>query len=377
MGGAADQTPPQHGGTFAGEGSETGDRDAVSRLTPAFLTEALASELHGARVERVEINEIGTGQMARCLRLSLFLDDGRAPYRVVAKVPSTDEKSRATGLALRSYEIEVRFYQQLAPRLPVRTPRCLHAEIDTATGEFLLLLEDLSGSEPGDQLLGCSVDQAAAAVEELAKLHAPLWGDPSLEHLDWLHREDDGTLEFTVGLVSSLFPGFAERYADRLEPEVLETGRLVVERLPAYLAGRSGPWTVTHGDYRIDNLLFPVVPSAPPIVVVDWQTAAHGPGVADLSYLLGASLLPELRRQHERSLVEEYWAALRSLGVEDLALEECWTQYRRYSVAGLVMAIAASMLVEQTARGDEMFVAMAQRHGRHAIDLDALALVEP
>jgi hypothetical protein len=35
------------------------------------------------------------------------------------------------------------------------------------------------------------------------------------------------------------------------------------------------------------------------------------------------------------------------------------------------MAVAASMLVEQTDRGDQMFMVMAGRHSRHALDLDA------
>jgi hypothetical protein len=39
------------------------------------------------------------------------------------------------------------------------------------------------------------------------------------------------------------------------------------------------------------------------------------------------------------------------------------------------MAVVASMIVKQTPRGDEMFMAMANRHGVHAADLDALAVV--
>ena len=40
-----------------------------------------------------------------------------------------------------------------------------------------------------------------------------------------------------------------------------------------------------------------------------------------------------------------------------------------------VMAVVASMIVKQTSRGDEMFMAMANRHGTHAADVDALAVV--
>jgi hypothetical protein len=35
------------------------------------------------------------------------------------------------------------------------------------------------------------------------------------------------------------------------------------------------------------------------------------------------------------------------------------------------MAVVASMIVEQTERGDKMFLTMATRHATHALDLDA------
>jgi hypothetical protein len=41
------------------------------------------------------------------------------------------------------------------------------------------------------------------------------------------------------------------------------------------------------------------------------------------------------------------------------------------------MAVIASMLVERTPRGDLMFMAMAARHARHALDLDAAAVIRP
>jgi hypothetical protein len=35
------------------------------------------------------------------------------------------------------------------------------------------------------------------------------------------------------------------------------------------------------------------------------------------------------------------------------------------------MAVGASMMVERTDRGDRMFLTMAARHARHALDLEA------
>jgi hypothetical protein len=345
-------------------------------LTPAWLNEALAPLLGGTRVLEVACTPVGTGQMSDCVRLRPTYDRSTsAPRSLIAKLPAADPTSRATAGALRNYEIEVNFYRQLAPQLPVRAPRCYHADVDGTGTDFVLLLEDVAPARQGDQLLGCAVEVAAVAVEELPRLHAPRWGDTSLADLDWLHRNPEESAAFTSQLVAGLFVGFCDRYSERIDSDIMALGERLMARLPTYLGDRRGPWTVAHGDFRLDNLLFGTQPEDPPVVVVDWQTVQHGPGVSDLSYFLGAGLLPESRRSHEHDLVRTYHDRLEAAGVVGFDWNECWTQYRRYTFAGLIMAIAASMLVEQTDRGDDMFVTMAQRHGRHALDLEAEQLV--
>ena len=344
--------------------------------TPDVITPEWLSDVLGATVVSVDKEMVGTGQMGDSVRLTLGYKGAMGPTSVVAKLPALDPTSRATAFAVRSYEIEVSFYRELAPELPVRAPHCYLALHDPATDDFILLLEDLAPARQGDQLAGCSVDQAAIAVEELPKLHAPRWGDAGLESLPWLHRSTpDETAVMTTMLVTGLYDGFRTRYTERLDPDVFELCERFIPRLASYLAERPGPWTVAHGDYRLDNLLFGTDAGGPPVAVVDWQTVAHGPGVADLSYFIGAGLLPDDRRTHEDDLVRDYHGALTATGVE-LDWDDCWQQYRRHTFAGLVMAVAASMLVEQTERGDDMFMAMANRHGRHALDLDAEALID-
>ena len=342
-------------------------------ITPEWLTEVL-----GAPVRSVTTQMVGTGQMGDSVRLTLQYDEPSsttAPASLVAKLPALDPTSRATAAAVRSYEIEVSFYRELAPVLPVRAPRCHLALHDQPSDDFILLLEDLAPARQGDQLAGCSVDEAALAVAELPKLHARRWGDPALASLPWLHRNTDDSAVMTTMLVTGLYDGFRTRYADRLDPEVFELCERFIPQLGAYLTTRPGAWTVAHGDYRLDNLLFGTVEGGPPVAVVDWQTVAHGPGVADLSYFIGAGLLAADRHAHEDELVRDYHTAMNAAGI-DLEWNDCWEQYRRYTFAGLVMAVAASMLVEQTDRGDDMFMAMANRHGRHALDLDAESLLD-
>jgi aminoglycoside/choline kinase family phosphotransferase len=342
-------------------------------LTPEILTRLLAAHLGDARVTDVDIEVVGTGQMAECCRLRLSYDKtGAGPTSVVAKLPSGDAASRAAAVAVRAYEVEVNVYRQLQPTLLMRAPQCYFAHIDLDANDFVLLLEDVAPARQGDQLSGCSADEAAVAIAELPGLHAPRWGDETLNALDWLHRNTPETRGFLGQLLRLLHPGFVERYADRLSPDVLRMSERVVDAVD-HLDDRPRPWTVTHGDYRLDNLLFGAA-ATDRVVVVDWQTAGLGPGVADLSYFLGGSLISEERRANEEALVRDYHQRMLATGIP-LTWDALWQQYRRYSVSGLVMAIAASMMVKRTARGDDMFVTMAERAGQHAVDLEAVELL--
>lgn len=327
-----------------------------------------------ARLVALEASPVGTGQMGSSVRYALaWTPPGPgAPRSVVCKFASADLLSRETGLRLRTYEVEVEFYRTLARTVGIRTPACHFADIDLATGEFVLVLEDLAPAEQGDQLAGCTVAQAALALEELAKLHVPRWGDAGLARLPWLNRNTPEALATSSQLLPALLPGFLERYASALAPEHVTAAERLMASLGAWLADRESPFVVQHGDYRVDNMLFGTAAGGPPLAVVDWQTAVWGAPLGDVAYFLGGSLPTELRRAHERALVRAYWEAIRAGGVRGFSWERCWSDYRKLTHAGLLMAICASMLVVQTARGDEMFLTMARRHATHVLDLDAL-----
>jgi hypothetical protein len=343
--------------------------DAVEQITPEWLTEALA--VAGAKVVGRTATPVGTGQVADTFRFELTWEPPEAgPPTVVAKVTAVDQASRNAAQMTRTYELEAAFYRELADDLLVRTPRCYWAHHDP-TGAYVVLMDDLAPAVQGDQLAGCSVHEARAAIDELARLHAPRWGDPALADIPWLHRHDPAAIEGTGGLLTMLGEGFLERYEEPLDPEVAELIGRLMPRVVPHFHDKPGPWTVQHSDYRLDNLLFGPDGS---VTVVDWQTVGHGPGVADLSYFVGAGLPTEARREHERDLVEHYRRAMAGLGVE-LDPAQLWEDYRRYTFSGLVMAIGASMIVERTDRGDLMFMAMANRHGRHALDLESESLI--
>jgi aminoglycoside phosphotransferase (APT) family kinase protein len=349
-------------------------RDAVSGeqgLTAEFLTHALAAHLGGAQVTAVQTTPVGTGQVSDSCRLRLTYDHPvNLPGTLVAKVPAADPASRNAAKVFRTYEIEASFYGQLAADLPVALATCYYAGYDAEPDEYVVLLEDLAPACPGDQLSGITPDQAASAIDELAALHGAGWDSTALAELPWLNRSSPEGTQLMTAAVTGMYPGFRDRYAARLEPETLPLIEDFLPRTAGYLASRDGPRTIVHGDFRADNLLFG--PARP--VVLDWQTCSFGAGLGDLSYFLASSLRVQDRQRHEEDLVRRYHSQLTGGGAH-LSWNDCWHDYRRYAFGGIVMDIIAAMFVQQTERGDEMFAAMANRHARHAIDLDSLRLL--
>ncbi|MEZ5557796.1 MAG: phosphotransferase [Pseudomonadales bacterium] len=349
-------------------------------ITADWLTEQLRASGHArAEVRGFTSRQIGTGQIGKCVRFELELSDpdGRAPARLVGKFPSDDPVSRAAGVQLRNYYREVNFYRHLASDLSISTPRCYFADITDEGPEFALLLEDMHPAAQGDQLTGCTAEVARASVLELVGLQASTWCDASLGRFDWLGSIDQGPELDMQGFYAQLLPGFLQRYGARLADDE----RDIISRVAAapacpLFAPLDAPFCLEHVDYRLDNMLIDTRTSPPRVTVVDWQSVKIGKPLNDVAYFLGAGLLPELRREVEQDIVRDYHAALTAAGVADFSWAQCWDAYRRGSFAGFGVTVIASMLVQQTERGDEMFVTMARRHSRHALDIGAAEFLE-
>jgi hypothetical protein len=322
---------------------------------------------------------VGTGQMCDSFRLALnWADAGGAPASVVAKCPSIDPASRDIALRLGNYLLEVNWYRALADRVPVPRPHCHFADIiedgdgreGVAGVDFLLLLEDMAPARQGDQLAGADGAMLDAAIDAAAALHAALWNSPALDAIGWLHKDNRS-------LVRALFPGmfaaFRERYAGRLDADCLELGAGIVARLDAYLDRVPHARTLTHGDLRIDNVLFD--PADHGCWVVDWQTVGIGSGASDLAYLIGTSVAdPAARATADQRGFVRWIAALQARGVSTDAAA-LWDDYRVGALSGYFMAVFASMSVERTGRGDEMFAVMAERPARQAMALGSLGVL--
>ena len=345
-------------------------------VDPAWLTTVLESGglARGARVVDVgPLAFVGTGQTGRNVRFPLKWDepDGR-PSSVVGKFPTDDEAARTAAFGNGTYYKEHVFYTHLRPTVEIRTPEVYGALYDETAPDFVIVMEDLADSVQGDQLQGLAVDEAALGIEQAVALHAPRWGDESLTELTGATREEAAQL--LEAMYGAMLDGTLERLGPRLDDESVTLARALAPVIGRWALGTDTPSTLVHMDFRPDNFLFGTTADAPPLVVVDWQTIAYGLATSDVAYLLGGSFEPDERAEVERDLLEEYRGRLQACGI-DYESDTCWRDYRFGAVWGVAMSVIATMLAEQTERGDELLATMLRRHAHHVLDLDAVDLL--
>lgn len=339
------------------------DGAAVSRFQDLAQLQAMlpswGGELVGARAEPV-----GTGQMASSMRLHLTYANPGAPgpRTLVAKLPADDPRSRRSGAGKSGfYAREVNFYNELAASACARIPDCYHADLDPVTGDFTLLLEDLAPAQPGDQLAGLTVADAELALAQAAKLHASHWNDDSLEAQTWLVGADTAPPRWSSApRMSAMWDAFLTRYGDQVSSAVRTAGDRLMKGYDRFLAHRDERRCLIHNDFRPDNLLFGVAQGARAVWLVDWQTVGVGCGAADVAYLLGGALAPELRQAEEARLLALYLSGLHDAGVQDYAAADLDEDYARNSFHPLLTAVTGATIVQQTERGDAMFLRMIE-----------------
>ncbi len=340
-----------------------------------WISRALAPRSDQDIITEIDSIAIGTGQVGENVRCTLrWAGSSTAtpadirPNSIVLKLPSLDAASRAAAAATRTYEREVGFYRDAASKVALRIPAIYFIEEDRLNNTFALAMEDIHPAAQGEQLIGCTPQQARLAVEAAAQLHGSTWNASWVTDLDWVDTYDKGQLEQRAGLVANLFPGFMDRYQDQMTEDERATCNWFHDNIKAYLyaAGGSDVTALVHGDFRLDNMLFGQ-PPAPPLTVVDWQTASAGPPMTDVAYFVGTSVEPSNQAEMVEPLLRLYHD---SLETQTISVDRSWIdhQFALRAPAGLAMAIVASQIVGQTERGDAMFLVMA-RGSCHLIDV--------
>ncbi|GAA3389306.1 phosphotransferase [Cryptosporangium minutisporangium] len=346
--------------------------DDPAALTPEWLSRAL-----GLPVRATRHAPIGTGQIGGSYRVELEYAGpvpSEAPTSVVAKIAVGTEAQRAQ--VSRAFVSEVGFYLHLADRVKARIPHCWYGAISTDHTRFTLILEDLTPSVPGNQAAGCTLEQAHDAVQNLAALHASFWNDEFLvSGLEWLTLPTTELAQLAGVALQGATETFVERFGADLAHEDAATLAAAATVVTEWVLSHQTPFSLVHGDYRLDNLMFPR--SGTGSAALDWQGLSIGHPGRDLAYFVALSLPPDLRREHEHELVAAYHSALVGHGVRGFSPDDCLAGYRVGMLQGPLITVLGCVYspAERTADADAMFLSMASRSARAIRDLGTVELI--
>lgn len=340
-------------------------------VTPAWLGSVLNVD-----VREVDVTPIGTGQTGATYRVSATYSTPmpELPNSFAVKLSAQDDAVRQR-VAL-GYRSEVEFYSRIAAKMRIPVPQSFHCEISSDGADVVLVLGDMAPAVQGDQIAGCTEQEAGLAVEALAGLHGPSWCDRQWMDLAAIvmPRPGDDQAARGLGDVSKMAADILiERLGAHVSPADQETLVAAMSSVTPWLRAESKRFALMHGDYRLDNMLFD--PDRTRITVVDWQTVGLGLPGRDLAYFTGTSLEPQLRSEIERNLVKRYHQALLGYGITDYDVDTCWRDYRLGAVQVPLLVALGTAFASTTDRGDEMMLAMLSRGCRAIRELDTLELI--
>jgi len=354
-------------------------------LTAGWLTEALRAGgvIPGDAAVKSASYEVlgqGAGFIGQIARVTLAYDRpvAGAPATLIAKMPALDPGARELAGLYGLYEREYRFYRELADEITFRTPRCYYSDGDAGKVEYILLLEDLGATgRAGDQVQGCTVEEARIALAHLALHHARWWQHPRLTEIAWLTPGIDlvnGAMEQSYPQAwESTLAAFSDSIAGEIR-DVMPTLGPRITTLLASLADR--PMTIGHGDYRLDNMFFGNAGSGYEVAVLDWQSPNVAWGAYDIAYFLYSNVDVETRRKHEMDVLREYHRTLVEHGVKGYTFEQLVEDYRASLLVSLgIWIVNAATLDMANERGKALFDLFFDRLNAAIMDLNALELL--
>ena len=358
-------------------GAEVGLPRSIAEVDAAWMTRVLqGSGALGAGEEVTDLHieqfAVGAGLLSLLYRATPTYSSGaNGPATLIVKLPIDIPHQRGIADSLGFYPREIRFYRELAPRTPLRTPLVHAAMIADDSTDFAVVMQDLSDHEVLDQRDGATWEQTLAAVDAMASLHAAWHEHAELGSLmtTFPPMLNPGYLHALPQIFASGWPNAQVHGAACLTPELVAFGDRYGEHLEYMLTTANSPATFVHGDFRLDNLFM----RAGEVTVIDFQISGIASGVYDLAYFVSQSIAPEVRRGRESELLDRYVAALAAGGVErdraevehqfKVAIAQCF-------IYGVSTFPSWDVLPE---RSRDLVLVLLGRSAQAIIDTDALS----
>ncbi len=355
---------------------------SLDAFTAEWLTDVFRNtEENHAPVIKVTAERIAVGEgfLGELARLELHYGEGiSGPATAIAKIPTTDGALKPLGVMLGVYERESLFYEQVAPRLSIQKPEIYYNGRDAENDDYALLMEDVGRYRSGDHLQGASLSEARAVMRTAAGIHSRWWDSEELAAMDWVPPLDSPINMGLQSLYEQSWPTVMDRYGHLYPdwlPQKLEEFIPEISQWLISWAERSR--TLTHNDFRLDNLLFDDSKSPiPDVIVIDFQLVGRGDGSGDIAPFLGCNLDIELRRAEEINLLQDYFDAMHKSGSGYSSFDDLVRQIDTAHLFWLVnwgnTAVTADHPNE---RAEQLFDAILQRSIATVVDRDSVQYI--
>ncbi|WP_019875191.1 oxidoreductase family protein [Sporichthya polymorpha] len=338
---------------------------ALDGITADWLTGALSVRTPGTVVRSVEVESVIWGTATKVfLRAGYETCPPDGPPPALCLKGGFDDTMRA--VAGIGYQVEARFYRDIAGLLGDAVPRCWYAAEDPTGNQGLLIVDDLrdAGVVFGGPSVRFDVDQVAQGLATLASVHGRTWQRRGVGSLDWLTV---GSMLFRPVVESFLTPAHWDAYQELPQTGSFDDALRDRDRVDRavhllWAADDAAPLAVSHGDPHVGNTFVPAdrVPR-----FLDWQTTCLAPWSDDVAYFLVGALEIEDRRKHEEDLLRHYLDALAAAGGEAPPYSEAWDAYRRHHLHGLMFALCPPEMqpAEVCRQMGDRYATAARDHG--------------
>lgn len=312
-------------------------------------------------IRTVELSDLGDGlgQLSALSLAELTCASGRR-VQLVIKLHAPVPEMHQVALKYGHYDNEVKFYAEMAQRVPMRTPEVYVSAMDPVENRVVIVMEGFGAWHSPDQLVGVTAEEASIAVGALAGLAATFWDKPPLDEFPWLRGPDSPAYASLPQDYAACLPQALERF-ESIWPE--GSARSLERIAQGYGALREAilkrTQVLSHWDYRVENLFFK--PDGE-LAVIDWQLMCLDSPANDLAYLLGTNVETALRRKIEAGMMALYLNQLRQHGVLGYGEADLMTDYRLALLSVSVITIIGGANADiANSRSQELFACTGSR----------------
>eukprot|EP01112_Ceratiomyxa_fruticulosa_P013691 TRINITY_DN3866_c0_g1_i1.p1 TRINITY_DN3866_c0_g1~~TRINITY_DN3866_c0_g1_i1.p1 ORF type:complete len:445 (-),score=70.89 TRINITY_DN3866_c0_g1_i1:59-1324(-) len=333
---------------------------SIEEISVEFLQQAVFS----LSIQKISIQWEKTESTASKGVIS-FLEDNTMPSpsnqsqnstSLFAKYTGKKGLVRSLGVLGGYYSSEVLFYKNF-PKIElrdIRIPAVYYSEVASKTGEFMIIMENLSENNymvANEQGL-TDIKAIKSVLLSLAALHSRFHSMSQKDIFELLGvrlqtMESCSWIEFPVSM--ALWKSTVKKYGDILPSYYIDTMSLVMSNIQ-YINGAlsNQPLTLVHGDPYLGNLFFsnvrdvffdnensyvetlesqPYFSSEDFVTFVDWQMIQHCNPFWDIAYFLTLSLEPEILRKLQFELLQYYYDYNFILN-QNYSFEQCISWYK-------------------------------------------------